>query len=293
MSVTAPSGTPAGVTGSGTGTGSPTPSGGSPSPTPSSASPSSTGVPSSSGTPGSGQPSEGPVEYTRFKEVNDKYTGLRWAEEHDPQEVSESVQLRRWFDTDPRGAYDYVTGLMKRGGYLNEPAPRPSSPGGDQFTDPKSGRPLPDIIIRETGQRFYSADQAEALVEWRAGQLEGRIKTIEGRETVTDAQQEARAILNDAQRNWEGFSDYAEDIFKEMRRDKRITLETAYRRVVVPKIGQLKRQALMAEANERANAGTGGLNPGAPAPSSTADLRKLPLTELFSREMTRRGFGRR
>lgn len=293
MPVASPS--PSGVTGAGAGTGTPPPSGAPPSPTPSPSSTPPAGAPSGTGTPGTGAPAEGPVEYTRFKEVNDKYSSLRWAEEHDPQEVGEAVQLRRWFDQDPQGAYEYITGLMKRGGYINDPAPHPSPGGGSgtpQFTDPSTGRPLPDIVIRETGQRFYSAEQAEALVDWKASQLDTRLKSIEGRQTVSQAQAEARSILNEAQRTWEGFNDYAEDIFNEMRRDKRITLETAYRRIVVPKLGQLKREALMREAQDKAAGGTGNINPGAPAPTSTTDLRKLPLSELFRREMQRQGYGK-
>lgn len=288
---------PGGGTGTGTGTGSSGSSGGSPSPTPGSSSSSSSGTQPGTGTPGTtGSPSSGDptFDHPRFKEVNDKYTALKWAEAYDnPEEVNQGVSLHRWFNTDPQGAYEYVTGLMKRHGVIQEPQTRQSSTGqADKFTDPKTGRPLPDIIIQETGQRFYSAEQSDKLVEWTENRLDQRLKQLEGQNTATSAQQEARQILNEAQRTWPGFSDFAEDIFKEMQRDRRITLETAYRRIAVPKLRQVERAALMKETQERAQAGTGGINPGQQTPQQTAELRKLPMTELFRREMAKRGLGK-
>lgn len=289
-------GSPGGVTGAGgTGTPGPSPSGGSPSPSPSSPGPSSSsaGTSTGPGTSGSDAPlPEGqPVPYDRFKTVNERANRLAWAESHDPGEVEEATKLWRWFDQDPQGAYDYLTGAMRRGGHLPPAAPAPQPGSTPRFTDPSTGRPLPDVIIQETGQKFYSAEQADKLTDWKAAQLEERIKAIEGSSLQTQTQQQARAMLAEAER-WEGFRESAQEIYDAMRKDKRLSLEGAYRRVVVPRLGQIARAAVIREMQGKADGGSGALNPGSPGPQSTEELRKLPIKELFRREMSRRGLGR-
>lgn len=288
--------TPSGSAGAGgAGSQSGSPSGGSPSSgTPQS---SSSGAPPSSGAGTGGQDpvspaNRGPVDFARFEEVNNRVNKLKWAEQYeDPEEVSQATQLYRWFDQDPVGAYQYLTGLMERQGHIQKPQ-APSAPAHrDRFTA-QDGRPLPDVIIQETGQRFYSAEQSEKLVEWANGKLNERLTAIEARGQSTQAREDARNAIAEAERTWPHFTDFAEDIFKELNRDKRLSLEGAYRRVVIPKIKQKEREAVVAEMRTKGQAGTGTHNPQSQSPSETAELKKLPLTELFRREMQRRGLGR-
>lgn len=285
--------------GSAAGAGSPLPSGsggGSPSPSsPGSQLPSAGSQSQTPGAPGSPSPNQspanqGPVPYERFSEVNTKYNNLSWAEQYDRQQTEEAHRLYSWLDTDPQGAYEYLTGLMKRQGYLPEPQRPPSANGQQpQGLQGSDGRPLPDILIQETGQRLYSAEQAEKLLDWKMQSLDSRFKPLEGMHSSQQARAEAQSMIADAERNWPHFSDHAELIFKELQKDRRLSLEGAYRRVVVPELKKLERQAVMQELRDKGNAGT--INPGSPPALSSDDEKKLPMKELFRREMQKRGLG--
>lgn len=284
-------GTAAGDSGGGSTTG--TPSGGSPPPS-STTPPPSGGQPASTAAGAGGdQPSPGPVDYNRFKEVNDRAQKTSWAEQYDPDEVTQATQLYRWFDRDPQGAYEYLTGIMKRSGVIKDAPVSPPSGRSDSLTEPQTGRPLPDILIQETGQRLYSAEQAQRLMEWTEQRIDSRLKPLEERTAATQAEtqarNDARSQIQDAEKNWPSFNDFAEDIFTELQKDRRLSLEGAYRRVVVPKIRQQERAAVIQEMRGKGNAGTG--NPAGTSPASTVETQKLPLRELFRREMVKRGIG--
>jgi hypothetical protein len=200
--------------------------------------------------------------------------GLKWAESHDPAKVDQATKLWDWFDTDPEGAYEYLTGVMRRGGILKEPTRQSSNQPPAPHTDPRTGRPLPDIVIQETGQRFYSAEQADKLLDWQENRINQRIAPLEGERVRTQAHAEAQQMLQEAS-TWDGFDDNVQEIYALMGKDKR-----------------LSRDAVIAEMRGKATAGSGSINPGAAGPQSTEETRKLPLKELFKREMQKRGLGR-
>lgn len=288
-------------------TGGSTPSGGSgaasPAAAPTSATPSSAGSTNQPGSPGTVNPDRQPVDYNRFEEVNTRAQRTAWAEEYEPDEVAQATSLYRWFDQDPAGAYEYVTGLLTRTGRLPQPQGnghgngngnrQPQQPTGPVMAD---GRPGPDILIQETGQKLYSAEQAARMVDWAMNRMEERLKPVEtfvGQTTAeTEARTTAQGMIRDAEQNWPFFNDYAADIHKELTRDRRLSLDGAYRRVVVPKIRERERATMAQELRDRHAAGSGGHNPGQVPPAHTADLKKLPMKELFRREMVRRGIGR-
>lgn len=235
------------------------------------------------------------MPWERFNEVNDKYKGLNWAEGYEKEEVGSAVNLYRWLDTDPEGAYQYLTGLMQRGGYLKPSGTGNGNGNGHQHTQPHTGadgRPQPDIVIQETGQRFYSADQAERLLDWKLQQLDARFKPLEGNLMQSQSRAEANAQIAQAERELPHFSEHAEEIYKELQKDRRLSLEGAWRRVVYPKMRQIERAAVIDEMKTKGQAGSGTVNPGAPASMTTEEERKLPITELFRREMVKRGIGR-
>jgi len=194
------------------------------------------------------------------------------------------------------GAYNYFTDLLTRGGYIRPPQQQPQgrSNGHDRFSDPNTGRPLPDIEVQENGARLYSADQAGRLVDWAMNRMEERVRPIEERigsqQVQTQAREDARRQIAEASRTWPHFEEFAEDIYKEISRDRRLSLEGAYRRVAIPRIKQKEREAMSTEMRTRAQA-SGGQNPGSSVPGSTEETRKLPLRDLFRREMRRRGMG--
>jgi hypothetical protein len=227
---------------------------------------------------------EGPIPYQRFKEVNDKYGSLRWAEAYQPETVQRQKQFFDWLDSDPVGAHEYLTGYLKRNGILREPAPPPAQ--GD-------GRPQPDVVVPETGQRFYSAEAAEKLAKWQAEQIvndrftpvEQQLQQYEQERVYAQAQQAAQGQLGEAD-TWPHFKGNERDILAAMEADNRLSLEGAYRKVVFPRLRELERKAIVAETQQKAQAGT--VNPGAVAATSKTPLNKLSMQELFRREFNKR-----
>lgn len=273
------------------------PSGGSPSPTVPSGSGSSPAGASGQPGAGGGSPASpantGPVAYERFDEVNKKYGALSWAESYDKDTVEQATRLYQWFDQDPQGAYEYLTGLMKRQGHLPATAAQPPARTQPTFrADPNTGRPLPDRFIQETGEQLYSGEQTSRLIDWAVQRLEDRLKPLEAASQGYQARSEAQQHIAEAEANWPFFKEHVEAIFSELNKDRRLSLEGAYRRVVVPKIRTLERDAVLKEMQTRSTAGSGSVNPGSQAAPVTEDLTKLPLRELLRREMTKRGFTR-
>lgn len=228
-----------------------------------------------------------PIPWDQHEVVRTKAEKLQWAERYeDPRSVEEAVSIQEWLNKDPVGYHEYITSLLKRSGHLKEPvAPRAPQPN----TDPQSGRPLPDLIIQETGQRLYSAEQQERLEHWKDEQYDKRLAPLEGNSRRQQAFTEAQAMINEASAKLPYFDDYLPEINAAIARDKRLSLEGAYTRVVVPKIRERERAAMAAELKAKANVSSH--NPASAGPTSTADTRKLPIAELLRREMTRK-FGR-
>jgi len=299
---------PSGGTGAPSGSGAPpggTPSGGAPGSTPASGAPGAQSQGGGQGNPpgANGSPANnGPVDYARFAEVNGKYDAVRWAEGLDPVSAQEAQNLWNWFDSDPDGAYTYLTNVMERAGRL--PGQGRGGRGGQQgqgqgqqqrqdYPAAPDGRPLPDIPL-EGGGALYSAAQAERLVEFRAQALEERLSRIEGNTVQQETRQAARGVLQDAETNWPGFKDNLPAIHAEMNRDRRLSLDGAYRRIVVQggKLREFHRTELANEMRQGAGAGQGSGNPANNGAPHSSELSKLPLKELLRREMQRVGIGR-
>lgn len=232
---------------------------------------------------------EGPIPYQRFKEVNDKYGSLRWAESYQPDTVQQQKQFFDWLDSDPVGAHEYLTSYLTRNGVLKQQAQAPPPSNGD-------GRPQPDMVVPETGQRLYSAEAAEKFAKWQAemlinerlGPIEHSVQQQEQERYAAKFAEAAQAQLSDAD-TWPHFKGNERDILAAMEHDKRLSLEGAYRKVVFPKLRDLERKAIVAETQQKAQAGT--VNPGATAATSKTPLNKLSMSELFKREFDKRSHG--
>ena len=192
----------------------------------------------------------GPVPYDRFKEVNDGYAKLRWAESYQPAQVAQQKAFFDWLDSDPEGAFQYIESALTRSGQLK--ARQPATPqAGPQ-------RPQPDVVVPETGQRFYSADAAEQLAKWtaetlmseRLAPIESSLQEQEQERNTIRAERATATLLQDAD-TWPHFKGHEREILNEMEADQRLSLEGAYRRVVFPKLRQLEREAIVHETKQR------------------------------------------
>ena len=232
---------------------------------------------------------EGPVPYPRFKEVNDKYGALRWAESYQPNTVQQQKQFFDWLDRDPEGAHNYLTDYLTRSGALRrQPAALPSPNG--------NGQPQPDMVIPETGQRLYSAEAAEKLAKWQAeqiinerlGPIEQAVQRQDQDRVQSQANQAATQQLVEAD-TWLHFKGNEREILALMESDHRLSLEGAYRKVVFPRLRELERKAIVAETHQKAQAGT--VNPGSVAATTKIPTSKMSMSELFRREFQKRSAG--
>jgi hypothetical protein len=122
-------------------------------------------------------------------------------------------------------------------------------------------------------------------------QLDQRLAPIE--RTIGSAQVQQRAaaeaarIYQDAMKNWEGFSEHQAQIFDAMRKDGRLSVEGAYRRIVLPVLKDRHRQELLKELEQKSGASTE--SPASQRPTSV-DTTKRSLKENFRAEFRRRGW---
>lgn len=245
------------------------------------------------GTSGSGGGGEvvqhEPIPWDQHEPIRTRAEKLAWAEQYDPERVKQSTHIYDWLDRDPAGAHAYITNMLRQRGHLQpERAPRQPEP----HTDTQTGEPLPDIQITETGQRFYSADQARKHAAWSRAEVMKEIdplkKFAQGTQTSLQAQQDARAKIAEAE-SWDGFTEHAKEIYAELQRDKRLSLEGAYIRIVPKQLRMKNRQELVTEMRTKANAGTH--NPASGGTRQTEDVSKVPTKELMRRAMQKRGIG--
>lgn len=234
---------------------------------------------------GVGSNAPGPVPYERFSEVNEKYGKLKWAEAHNPTLVEQQHRFFQWLDSDPEGATEYLTNYLTRAGALK---PKQTAGPAD------NGKPQADVIVPETGQKFYSAEGAEKLAKWQAEQLlnerlspiEKQMAQADRERTLNASRAEARAVVAEAE-TWPYYKEHEGELLKAMETDRRLSLEGAYRRVVLPKLRTLERQAVLTEMNAKPAATT--VNPGATrVASERVPAHKLSMQELFRREMAKR-----
>ena len=227
---------------------------------------------------------KGPVPYDRFEQINAKYKQLQWAESIDQDQVRQHRAFFEWLDRDPRGAHNYITDYLTRQGILQQQQGPPAA---------KDSRPQPDVIVPETGQKFYSAEAAEQLAKWQATQLlnermgpvEQQLQSLSATHSQQQARAHAASLVAEA-RTWPHYETHEAQILQEMEKDRRLSLEGAYRRVVMPKLRTLEREAIVKELNDKRGAAT--VNPGASTPTERTQTTKMAWGDLFKREMARK-----
>lgn len=185
-------------------------------------------------------------------EVEAKLNELAWARDRKREEVENALRIVEYANTNPVEFYRHVTEQLRADPALRGEVERiwPSStpaPDASVQTPKPEERPQPDVLL-EDGRLVYSAEQMERLLDWKVRQVEGTVaKTIEP--VIKErAQERARERLSmEAERlyrealKWPGM-DNAEnraEVAKVMA-ERRMTLDAAWREVVVPKLTDTK-----------------------------------------------------
>lgn len=260
-----------------------TPSGGSPS----GGAGETTGAPSGAGV----EPVQhDPIPWDQHETVRTKAEKLAWAEKFEPERVTQATTILDWLDRDPAGAHAYLTRQLENRGVLARQQQAPHTP--EPHTDPQTGEPLADITL-EDGRKWYSEQQLRRHAQWQRAEIMREIdplkKFAQGTQTTLQAQQDARDQIAEAE-SWEGFNENAKEIYAELMRDKRLTLQGAYIRVVPKLLRMNNRRELVGELKQKVHAGTH--NPASSGTRTSEDVSKVSTRELVRREYAKRGIGR-
>lgn len=171
-----------------------------------------------------------------------------------------------------------------------EPAARPAqAPVAEQ-------EPQPDVVLND-GTLTYSAQRLAEVMKFRESNLQ---KMLDERlAPLGDIQKERqlevqwhgaldrqRGILTDARQNWPGFKENEKAISEALARDERLSLEAAYRQIVVPRLAPDRdkmRAEILAELN-RKPAASSGVTPGA---ASTGGVTREDSIESIIRDAVR------
>jgi len=145
--------------------------------------------------------------------------------------------------------------------------------------------PQPDARFAD-GSIGYSPEQLQKLFDWRDQQVEKRVteryKPIEEAwqvdQQIRGATQRVHAQLQDAMQ-WDGFAQAQPEIAAALKANPRLSLEGAYRAVVLPKLRagrDAMRAEILAELNQKPK-GVSKTSPGGMAPpkASSDDLESI------------------
>lgn len=116
--------------------------------------------------------------------------------------------------------------------------------GAAPVVAPGAEMPEPDQQLSD-GTTVYSMEGLKALLAWQAKQVEDRVskqvgERYKGIESEWQAQQRINSVIPQVRlqieeaRTWEGFTEHEDKVVKALQEDKRLSLEGAYRRVVLP-----------------------------------------------------------
>jgi hypothetical protein len=245
-------------------------------------------------------PVRGPIPYDRHEavltrarreareEAEKELRGkLGWAERFDPQETEQGVALARWLKADPKSAIDFLTRQL--------PTSAPTAPE-------KPAMPEPDITLGD-GQQFYSAAQAQKLLEWRDEQLETRINGRFGpmlqeaalSKLNAQATTEATQLRQYYHTNFPMFKELEGDIKALCLQHPQLSIEHAYTLVFRDKglakqreAWESERAGQLARKAAASSVPPGAAQPGTPRPNSAKSTIEI-TREVFARKRAAAG----
>jgi len=238
------------------------------------------------------QPAEaqGPLPFQRHKEILEstrkKYEDeLGWARNYEREQVTNAQNLWNWADRDPIGFYRWFESQIKMNPDYRDHL-TPAQEQAQQAPPETPQLPQADLVTND-GERVFSAGQAESLVRYYVEQLRqeflGKVEPVaqqfQQQQREMQATTEARKELAEAE-TWPYFDDFAEDIYHAMNKDRRLSLDGAYRRVVLPRIRQIERQSVLSELNKKTGASTEA--PGRPGQLTPRKYRDMSWEEALA-----------
>lgn len=255
----------------------------------------------------------GPIPFDRHKaalenarnEWRDKYG---WAEGVDRQVIAEAQRVGQLFTQqreqfvdqllaeglqDPEMGPKLVSVLARHFGALRQRAQQ--APTEDP--EPQADRQAED------GTLLYSAAQQAKWAEWRERRLlaqidqklqpmqqdrEQRMLAEKTAQLQRDADAQADELLTEL-RTSPGFKDHEKEMKAAMMADPRLTVEAAYRRIVVPKLSQIERSTVLADQHSKVHAGTA--SPTKATTTAPIDKKDLSWRDAFAHEWEKRTAG--
>lgn len=219
------------------------------------------------------------LEETRAKadrEIAELKQRFAWAEKVTPQQAEQGLALIQWLQRDPGGALAFLQQQHERS---QPPAPK---------ADPM---PEPDIEL-ENGQRFYTADAAVKLMEWRERQLEAKIngqfapmlQTVALERLQAQTTAEASQQLAYYHAKFPLFKELEREIKDLCLRDPNLSIEHAYVLAYAEKGRAKERESWEAERAGRLQlkAGAASVIPGRPQPSTPKADRDKSMKEIIA-----------
>jgi hypothetical protein len=183
---------------------------------------------------------------------------------------------------------------------LFKPAPAPTQTGGVQ---PPNETPQPDVLLPD-GSLGYSGAAMQKLMAFQQQQLTQQLEQkfterfggIERdwkvQKHLSEALPRVQAQIADAEKNWPGFADAKKEIHAAMQADRSLNLQSAYIKVVVPKLSASRddvRKSVLAELNQKPKAASVQAPTGAPSMAadgggSIKDVIREASTSIFANQ---------
>jgi hypothetical protein len=260
-----------------------------------------------------GIPLSGNLPLSRHKAILDKarqryeeqVERLKWAERYTPRDVEVAFTIAEQIDKDPYAVWERLERELRADArYADkfQPAAAPAA-------KPANAAPEPDVLL-DNGTLVYSDKQAKQLAEWMktnaVEEIRREIEPITREHASTKAWKDALTRsggkIEAARASWPEFGAVEGDIkaliARELQAGRVVTLEDAYRQVLVPKLIQRvedtkasERQKVLAELKQKASVQSVE-RPEAPKPATTTTPRRYATTVDVVADVVRELSGR-
>lgn len=213
------------------------------------------------------------LENARIKaraEIEAQLKAVEWAKEHDRAAVEEALGVMKFANSDKVGFYRAITERLRSDPEVASEIQRmwsPAPPADAKPAEDPDPKPAPNVLL-EDGRLVYDADQMEKLLTWKEGRIKtGVISEIEQRSTrqreaAQAVERESQRVLQEAL-TWPGMDqpEHKKAVAEAMMRDH-VSIDVAYRKVVLPKITDTKaieervRKQVLASLKQKSRAST-------------------------------------